>query len=230
MNLFYQENINFNQKEIFLSKEESKHLLKTLRKQIRDIIHITDGKGNLFETKIYNPDFKKCELKIIRQEFIEKQKPEIHIAISPTKNDKRLEWFVEKATEIGISEITPLICKRSEKQHIKIERLKKITVSAIKQSQQFYLPIINKATDFQNFIKQKTNFQKFIAHCEEEKNPLIKLYQKEKSALILIGPEGDFTNEEIELALENNFQAVDLGNTRLRTETAGIVALVLLRN
>ncbi|MDR2010183.1 MAG: 16S rRNA (uracil(1498)-N(3))-methyltransferase [Bacteroidales bacterium] len=211
-----------------LSEEESHHCSKVLRLKNNDIIYITDGSGNLYKSKIVAIHPKKTEIEILEvQQEYGKRPYYIHIAIAPTKNIDRFEWFIEKSTEIGIDEITPLLCKNSERKIIKTERLNKIAESAMKQSYKAYHPKINDLTTLNHFIKNNPslNSQKFIAHCEdEEKIFLGKQIEKKSEYLILIGPEGDFTLDEIHLAKQEHFSPTSLGKNRLRTETAGIVA------
>ena len=222
MQLFYLENPK---KEIILSNDESKHAIKILRKKEGDILNFTDGKGNLYKTVITNSNIKRCELKLVSSKQIEKQHNyHLHIAIAPTKNIDRFEWFLEKAAEIGIDEITPIICSRSERKIIKYERSKRILLSSIKQSLKYHLPKINESVSFNNFIKRDFNSSKYIAHCEDIIKNDLKKVPSDSNYLILIGPEGDFSNHEIELSLQNQFKSVSLGLSRLRTETAGIVA------
>ena len=222
MQLFYLENP---EKEIILSAEESKHATKVLRKKEGDILNFTDGKGNFYKAEITVADTRKCRLKIVSSEQKEKQHNYyLHIAIAPTKNMDRFEWFLEKATEIGIDEITPIICSHSERKVIKTERCNRILLSAMKQSLKFHLPKLNEAISLNDFIKQDYEGSKYIAHCEDGEKKELKIENKTDKYLILIGPEGDFSQKEIDLALQNKFKAVSLGRSRLRTETAGIVA------
>lgn len=224
MHLFYSPDINDN---IYtLSEEESKHCIRVLRLKIGDSIHLTDGKGNLFETRIKNDHPKKCELLVIDiQKNLGKRDYILHMAVAPTKNINRFEWFLEKATEIGIDEFTPLICERSERKEVKRERLNKVITAAMKQSLKAYHPMLNEAIKFKDFIKQDFQGEKFIAYCNENHMDQLKsIYQKGKNALLLIGPEGDFSPREIELAMEAGFKPVSLGSSRLRTETAALVA------
>ena len=223
MQLFYLENP---ENEIILSAQESKHATKVLRKKEGDILNFTDGKGGFHKAEITAADSRKCRLQIISSE----QKPKqhnyhLHIAIAPTKNMDRFEWFLEKATEIGIDEITPIICSRSERKVIKTERGNRILISAMKQSLKYHLPKLNEAISLTKFIKQDFEDAKYIAHCEDGEKNELKTVNKTEKYLILIGPEGDFSPKEIELALQNQFKAVSLGTSRLRTETAGIVAV-----
>lgn len=233
MQLFYSPDINSDSKQYTFSKEESKHIVKVLRKKEGDILSITNGKGYLFTVEIFIADTKKCLVQINTVEQYKKHNYKLHIAIAPTKMNDRMEWFLEKATEIGIDEITPVFCDNSERKIIKKDRFEKIIQSAMKQSLQMQLPKLNDAISFKQFVNQEFAGQTYIAHCEEqEKTQLQSLISPNESYTILIGPEGDFSVKEIELALSNNFNPVALGNTRLRTETAGIVAChtVALKN
>jgi 16S rRNA (uracil1498-N3)-methyltransferase len=208
-----------------------------LRMQNGEQLQLTNGKGNLFTAEITDNNRKKCTVKVIKTSDIqhlpvrEAGSPfNISIAISLIKNSARFEWFLEKATEIGVTEIIPLVCERTEKAAFKFERMKSILVSAMLQSQQCWLPVLHEPTKFNGLIKSSIQQQKFIAHCiDDAKRNLADLNNESLSSkIILIGPEGDFTPDEIELALQNHFSAVTLGGTRLRTETAGIVAATLL--
>ena len=221
MQLFYLENPK---DEIILSAEESKHATKVLRKKEGDILNFTDGKGHLYKAEITVADTKKCRLKLVSIEQKEKHNYHLHIAIAPTKNMDRLEWFLEKATEIGVDELTPIICSRSERKVIKTERCTRILLSAMKQSLKFQLPKLNETISFKDFIKKDYEGTKYIAHCEDGEKKELKAVNKTKKTLILIGPEGDFSPKEIKLALQNQFKEVSLGTSRLRTETAGIIA------
>ena len=223
MQLFYIQNP---ESEIVLSKQESNHTTKVLRKKEGDILNFTDGKGSFYKAEITIADTKKCRLQIISS----KQKPKqhnyhLHIAIAPTKNMDRYEWFLEKATEIGIDEITPIICDHSERKVLKTERCNRILLSAIKQSLKFHLPKLNEAMPLKDFLELDFEGNKYIAHCEKSDKLELKNVKLEEKTLILIGPEGDFSPAEIEIALQNQFKAVSLGKSRLRTETAGIVAV-----
>ena len=222
MQLFYLENPK---DEIILSAEESKHATKVLRKKEGDILNFTDGKGAFYKAEIIVADSRKCRLKVVSTEQKEKQHNyHLHIAIAPTKNMDRFEWFLEKATEIGIDEITPIICSHSERKKIKTERCNRILLSAMKQSLKFHVPKLNEAMSLSDFIKQDYEGTKYIAHCEDGEKKELKRVNKTEKTIILIGPEGDFSPKEIELALQNQFKAVSLGTSRLRTETAGIIA------
>jgi len=224
MQLFYTPDIN--SETYNLDKEESTHCVRVLRLKEGSQIHLTDGRGNLYKAQLLNADAKACVVEIIETiKDFGKRDFYLHIAIAPTKNIDRFEWFLEKATEIGIDEITPVFCEHSERNIIKPERLQKIITAAVKQSLKAYHPILNEALKFNQFIKTAYDGQKFIAHCEEEKKTALQFcYKKTENAIILIGPEGDFSVAEIKKAIENNYQPISLGNSRLRTETAGILA------
>ena len=225
MQLFYNPDINIDLNEFSFDKEESKHIVKVLRKTEGDTLHVTNGLGNLFSTEILLASEKKCTVKIISTETYQPTDFYIHLAVAPTKMNDRFEWFLEKATEMGVHEITPIICDRSERKIIKNERFDKIILSAMKQSLQFFLPKLNEPISFKDFINQQHDGNLCIAHCEETDKKLLKntIKLKEKYT-ILIGPEGDFSEKEIQLALTNHYIPVSLGNTRLRTETAAVVA------
>lgn len=225
MQLFYNSDIKQGDVTFFFDKEESKHIVKVLRKKEKDKIFITNGLGFLFESEIILASEKKCEVKITKETFQEPDNFYTHIAVAPTKMNDRLEWFLEKATEIGIHEITPIICDHSERKVYKIDRAEKIIQAAMKQSLHYYIPKINEPISFSQFLKLNIDGQKFIAHCEEtDKKSFKNEVNKDKKVTILIGPEGDFSTKEINLAIENGFIPVTLGNTRLRTETAALVA------
>lgn len=225
MQLFYNSDIKQGDVTFFFDKEESKHIVKVLRKKESDIIFITNGLGFLFESEIILASEKKCEVKITKETFQEPDKFYTHIVVAPTKMNDRLEWFLEKATEISIHEITPIICDHSERKVYKIDRAEKIIQAAMKQSLHYYIPKINEPISFSQFVKSNIDGQKFIAHCEEtDKKSFKNEVKKDEKVTILIGPEGDFSTKEINLAIVNNFIPVTLGNTRLRTETAALVA------
>jgi len=225
MQLFYNTEIDESTESFSFDKEESRHIIKVLRKKDSDILHVTNGLGLLFETQITLASDNKCIVQVLSIKKTDEPKFRLHLAVAPTKMNDRFEWFLEKATEIGIQEITPIICDRSERKVINLERFEKIILSAMKQSNETYLPKLNEAISFKEFIKQKNEGLQLIAHCEEtDKKSLKDILQPYESVTMLIGPEGDFSEKEITLALENNYQPVTLGNTRLRTETAAIVA------
>jgi len=229
---FYSDAVQPGASQLVLNEETSKHVVQVLRMQNGNQLNLTDGKGNLFRAEIIDGHKKRCAVKVLSEKYQEPSGKKISIAISPLKNSNRFEWFLEKATEIGINEIIPLICDRTEKQHVRMERLHGILISAMLQSQQCWLPVLQEPVKFGKFVPLAYEGEKFIAHCEEEsKEPIFsKLNNKLANKLILIGPEGDFTKDEIKLALSENFIPVSLGNTRLRTETAGVVSAVFLSN
>jgi len=225
MQLFYNPTISKTDISFVFDKEESKHIIKVLRKKEGDILHVTNGLGFVFQTAITIASDTKCTVKIISFEEQERPTFRLHLAVAPTKMNERYEWFLEKATEIGIQEITPILCEHSERKVIKTDRFQKILESAMKQSLHYYLPKLNEPISFKDFLKKEHHGQKFIAHCEEtDKKSLKKELKVKEDVTLLIGPEGDFSVKEIQLALEHNFIPVSLGTTRLRTETAAIVA------
>ncbi len=226
MQLFYSSTITPESNTYTLPRDESKHVIRVLRKRIGDIINLTDGKGYLYTSEIEDSNPNKCKLSILSATYQEPRGYELHIAIAPTKLNDRFEWFLEKATEIGVTEFTPLLCDHSERKSIKTERFEKIIQSAMKQSLHYHLPKLNKLTTFSEFLNENSGKNDlFIAHCEDGRK---ELFQKRivagKKITILIGPEGDFSNKEIRTALENKLLPISLGDSRLRTETAGIVA------
>lgn len=223
-----------NQKEIELDEDTSRHIVQVLRMKKDQAVNLTDGKGHLLTTHITDDHKKHCTVAVDQFKFTEPAIRKISVAISLLKNSSRFEWFLEKATEIGVNEIIPLICQRTERQKFRADRMQSILVSAMLQSQQVWLPVLHAPIDYalvfrQEEVAQKS--QKFIAHCvEAEKRNLNDLVNETlPSQIILIGPEGDFTTEEIELALGSHFIPVALGDNRLRAETAGMVAATLLR-
>ena len=223
MQLFYAPNISSNSE---LPAEEAAHCVRVLRLSEGSEIQLTDGKGSFFKAVIASAHAKHCIVNIVEQTT---PTPlwnfHLHIALAPTKNMDRTEWFTEKATEIGINEITCLRCEHSERKEVKMARLEKTAISAMKQSQKATLPTLHEMIPFKTFIEQPFNGRKFIAHCEKEtKQELKTLYSPNENALILIGPEGDFSPEEIRLALAKGFEPISLGKSRLRTETAALAA------
>jgi 16S rRNA (uracil1498-N3)-methyltransferase len=213
---------------ITLGEETSRHVVQVLRMQHGEKIQLTDGAGTLVKAEIVDPHKKKATVRLIENTFLPQKENRVSIGISLLKNGSRFEWFLEKATEIGVTEIFPLLCSRTEKQHFRYDRMQQILISAMMQSKQFWLPTLHEPTAINNVITNSTYNTRLIAHCEDEtKNPITN-YAKHSSVQMLIGPEGDFTNDEIELALHNNFQPVTLGENRLRTETAGIVGATVL--
>lgn len=225
MQLFYHSNIK--EDHYVLEKHESNHIVRVLRLKIGDEIFLTNGRGDLFIAEIINNNPSACKLRIKKkQENYGKTNYKLHVAIAPTKSIDRFEWFLEKATEIGIDEITPILTSRSERKVIKPERLEKVLVAAMKQSLKAYKPLLNPLTRFENFLQtnHKTN-NLFIAHCMDSQRLSFQEVIKENTdTVILIGPEGDFSKDEIDKALDKGFKPVSLGKNRLRTETAGIVA------
>ncbi len=229
MQLFYTPNIAENITTQRLSKEEGHHLLRVLRKKVGDVLYLTDGRGRLFKAAVEVLSLKNSVVRIIDVEVQPKRRYHLHMAVAPTKTNDRFEWFLEKATEIGVDEITPLLCGRSERKVIKRERYEKVLVAAMKQSLQTYLPKLNPMMPIDDFLKVPHAGQKFIAHCEEEERAsLIKELVTQNNYTILIGPEGDFSHEEISKATEKDFVPVTLGDHRLRTETAAIVACTMV--
>ena len=230
MQLFYNSEISTDTKQLVFDKIESKHIVRVLRKKENEVLKITNGKGYLFDAKISFASYKKCMADIIA--VTQKEKPwnyYLHIAIAPTKNNDRMEWFLEKATEIGIDEITPIICANSERRIVKQDRFEKIIQSAMKQSLKFTLPKLNPAVKLDAFLAQECIGNRCIAHCEDQDKKLLKTVVKPaEKTTILIGPEGDFSKEEIQKALAKKWTAVSLGESRLRTETAALVAVNLV--
>ncbi len=228
MRLFYQPDIP--EGSFFLDSEESRHCVKVLRKKEGDEIHITDGKNSFYTASIEKADSKKCTFRIIHQENAEAKDYYIHIALAPTKNLDRVEWFIEKSVEIGIDEISFIRCENSERTQLKTDRLLRKAVSAMKQSVKASLPVINELVPFEKFMPHIASYpHKFIAYvAASPTHHLMSLPLKHNKSCVLIGPEGDFTDQEIALATQNGFEAVSLGKSRLRTETAGVVACHIL--
>ncbi len=230
MHLFYEPDIAGG----FLSEEESVHAVKVLRLKSGDEIRIIDGRGGFHKATISLAHHKRCGFNILESVFDEgKRDYRLQIAMAPTKNIERFEWFVEKAVEIGIDEITPIICRYSERKIIKPERIEKIIVSAAKQSLKALMPVLNPLVTFNEFIAMPSSATKLIAHCyPQEKAGFAAKIQNQREVLLLIGPEGDFSEEEVQKAIESGFEPVSLGDSRLRTETAGVVAstVVAFRN
>lgn len=214
-----------------LDEDTSKHVVQVLRKKVGDDILLTDGKGTKAVATITDDNRKRCGVRLVSREREEEPQPRVCIAISLIKNASRFEWFLEKATEIGVREIIPLLCERTEKEKFRHDRLNSILISAMLQSQQCWLPVLHEPADFGAVLKWGGYDHQFIGHClPEERRSLTQLSKDlQGSSIVYIGPEGDFTKEEIEAALQHHVTAVMLGDTRLRTETAGIVAATLLR-
>ena len=224
MHLFYVPELTSTTKSIYLSEDESKHACRVLRLKMNDEVSLLDGVGGVYHARIDEDNPKKCLLQIISVTKEIKPKHEVHIAIAPTKNMDRIEWFVEKATEIGMTELTLIICEHSERKIVKTERLEKILISAMKQSKRTFIPKLNPVITFSEFMKQ--HMQGALAHCEDGEKKTLKTVYQASNYPILIGPEGDFSSKEIASAKTNGFDFVVLGNTRLRTETAGLYACV----
>lgn len=227
MQLFYNPNIDKDTQQITFDKIESRHIVKVLRKKEGDHIYITNGKGLLFISQISIANDKKCLTTIFNiEEKTKNRYYHIHVAIAPTKNNERFEWFLEKATEIGIDEITPIVTQNSERKVIKKERLEKIIQSAMKQSLKYHLPVLNDIMTFDEFLKTKKEESTYIAHCNDGDKKLMKdIINPKESIILLIGPEGDFSPAEVIKSLDANCIPITLGDTRLRTETAAIVAV-----
>jgi 16S rRNA (uracil1498-N3)-methyltransferase len=224
MQLFYTQNIQGD--TAILGEEESRHCVRVLRKKTGDTIHFIDGKGGLYTGQITDLNKKDCWIKITNKVQQTERDFNIHIAIAPTKNIARTEWFLEKCTELGIDEVTFLLCKHSERKRIRLDRLEKIVLSATKQSLKAFLPKVNDLISYKEFINGvKDNIEdKYLCWVSEDNRHFLNIAKKKTDLLILIGPEGDFSEQEIQIALESNFVAVGLGESRLRTETAGVVA------
>ncbi|GAB3917948.1 16S rRNA (uracil(1498)-N(3))-methyltransferase [Mucilaginibacter boryungensis] len=226
MHLFYTPDITPANKDWFLTEEESKHCTRVLRLEKGDQVNLIDGKGGLYAATISDAHPKRTILHIeaVITEY-GKRNHYLHIAVAPTKNLDRLEWFLEKATEIGIDEVSLIITQRSERKEAKIDRLNKIITAAMKQSLKAYHPVLNEAISFNKFINQPFDGQKFVAHCANSEKVAIKdQFKPNSNYLVMIGPEGDFTEKEVGDALQNGFKAITLGESRLRTETAALEA------
>jgi 16S rRNA (uracil1498-N3)-methyltransferase len=245
---FYIPSYSTEQQEVVLDEDNSRHVIQVLRMKIGDPLQLTDGKGALLTASILDGHKKKCVVKVISAQTLPPKEQKVSIAISPLKNASRFEWFLEKATEIGVTGIIPLICDRTERQHTRQDRLQHILVSALLQSQQTWLPVLREPTPFSQWVKEAEYAHRLIAHCLEESRPTEDLAAWRRrqisvgpltsasaapgppatSSLILIGPEGDFSPAEIASAFKEGFVPVTLGDNRLRTETAGVVAATLL--
>ena len=230
MQLFYAPEISL--PRYTLPEEESKHCVRVLRMAVGDELHLTDGKGNMYRCKVVSDNVKRCEVEVVETwpEY-ERMSYGLTMCVAPTKNIDRFEWFLEKATEIGISEVYPLECDHSERRQIKLEREEKVITAAVKQSLKAYHPVLHDLTSVRDIIAMDFEGEKYIAHCESsfgERPYLGNLVKKGANTLILIGPEGDFSKEEINFALQNGFKAISLGRERLRTETAAVVATTVV--
>ena len=228
LHLFYTPDIEPQHKAFILNEEESKHAVRVLRLPVGEQLELVDGNGGRYIAAIADAHPKRTVLEILSAVQEDGKRPyRLHIAIAPTKSIDRVEWFLEKATEVGIDEITPIICDHSERTIVKPERLQKVVVAAMKQSQRAYLPKINPAVRFADFLKTPLPDRRFIAHCAAgEKQHLSRVLQPGGEALVLIGPEGDFSAAEIEEAVRGDFVPITFGQARLRTETAALVACV----
>ncbi|WP_449435917.1 16S rRNA (uracil(1498)-N(3))-methyltransferase [Pedobacter steynii] len=225
MHVFYTPDITAD--EYVLNEDESKHCIRVLRLNIGSEVYLIDGVGGLYKAAIVSQTKKNVTLKVLEATHnYNKRNHRLHIAVAPTKNIDRLEWFLEKATEIGIEEVTPIICDRSERRVVKEDRLVKVVTSAVKQSLQAYHPKVNPQINLSDFLKIANADNKMIAHCidESSRQYISQIAEPRQNYTILIGPEGDFTPQEIELALQNGYKPLTLGNTRLRTETAALAA------
>ena len=232
MNLpfFYISNYEDAQKQIVLDEETSRHVVQVLRMKVGEQLNLTDGKGNLLSCVIAEEHKRHCSVEVKETRHKEQGARKVSVAISLLKNSNRFEWFLEKATEIGVSEIIPLICERTEKEKFRLDRMQGICISAMLQSEQIWLPVLQEPIKFENLVmKQFDDCKKYIAHCldEESKTQLHREISQSANQLICIGPEGDFTKQEIDLALQHQFIPVGMGTNRLRTETAGVVAATL---
>ncbi len=224
--LFYQPDIDLG--SLYLSEDESKHVVKVLRSENDEVLELTNGKGSFFKVRITKADLHKCLFEIVERKDIPKKNSAIHIAIAPTKNADRIEWFVEKSIEIGIDKISFMVCKTSERKSINMQRIEKIAISAMKQSGQCWLPELVDLHPMKEIVTAQSS-QKFIAYVDQS-NPhhLKSLAKPNQDYLVLIGPEGDFSRDELLSAEQAGFSKVNLGATRLRTETAGVAACHIL--
>ncbi|AYA36255.1 16S rRNA (uracil(1498)-N(3))-methyltransferase [Hymenobacter oligotrophus] len=208
-----------------LPEDESKHAVRVLRLREGDAVELIDGAGSIYQAEVAEAEAKRCQLRIVQQQQVPRRAYQVHVAVAPTKNLDRMEWLVEKATEVGIDRLSFMRCARSERRELKLERLERIAVSALKQSGQAWLPQLDELTDFATFVHSLDPATTFIAHLAEgERISLAQVAAAGNRCCILIGPEGDFTPEEIELALGRGIRPVTLGHTRLRTETAALAA------
>lgn len=230
MYLFYTPEIEAHHTSFMLSEEESKHAIRVLRLQVNDIVHLIDGRGGIYKTEILDAHPKRTTLKVLESTAEFGKTPyHVHLAVAPTKNIDRIEWFLEKATEIGLHEFTPVICEHSERKEVKVERLEKVAIAAMKQSLKAYIPKINPAISFNKFMQEisSSSATKGMAHCVEdsEKKYILNSFPKNTNYIILIGPEGDFSEKEISQALDAGFIPLSLGEARLRTETAALATV-----
>lgn len=224
MHIFYSTNISSN--TALLGEEESLHLSKVLRLKSGDRVQIIDGVGGFFSGEVSQVHPKHTSIVGLEPISVKGNRPyRLHVAMAPTKMMERFEWFLEKAVEIGIDEITPIVTKRTERDQVKMARMEKIVLAAMKQSISPFMPKLNEAIGFNSFVKSNVSQTKLIAHCEDgNKTYLTQVAGNKNDLLVLIGPEGDFTSDEIEYCLSNGFQEISLGESRLRAETAAVVA------
>jgi len=233
MQLFYNKELSNTSQEVYFDKDESRHIVKVLRHKEGDILHTTNGLGLFFEVELISVSQKNCLGRILKYTSEDPLSYQLHMAVAPTKNNDRFEWFLEKATELGISEITPILCDNSERKVVKLDRFEKIVESAMKQCLTAYHPKIHEMSGFDKFLIESTSFQgrKLIAHCYDGQKPLLKeLVKPSENCLVLIGPEGDFSKEEVLKAKLSGFEEISLGSRRLRTETAAIFVCGILSN
>lgn len=230
MPFFYEENTGLNNSAFILSEDTSKHCVQVLRMKVGEQLELTNGLGVIVTAEIVEANKKACAVKPVAKKEIARPERKITIAMSLLKNAARFEWFLEKAAEIGVTEIIPLLCARTERQHFRFDRMQGILVSAMLQSQQAWLPVLHQPTAVEKVIAGAANAQRLIAHCLKAPKQTLLQVAPSNDVLMLIGPEGDFTEQEINDSLIKGFTPVTLGNTRLRTETAGITAAVLLAN
>ncbi len=225
MNYFYHPLLDTSVNQFSFTPEESRHIVKVLRKKKGEKLHITNGKGYLFTAEILEADPERCMGRILKTRKMHRKMYHLHVAVAPPKKTDRFQWFLEKATEIGINRITPILCERSQRTKLPMERLQRVIQEAMKQSLRTFLPELAEPVSLKEFLEQPQPVLKFIAHCEDdEKMDLKRRVAADKDVVILIGPEGDFSPEEIQLAIEKGFIPVSLGEGRLRTETAALVA------
>ena len=225
---FFEPAVSFSQTHFQLSEETSKHCIQVLRMKSGEQLELTNGKGGLYTASVAQEDKRHCTVVIEKETIVPAPEKQISIAISLLKNTSRFEWFLEKATEIGVTEIIPLVCTRTEHTRFRFDRMQQILVAAMLQSQQSWLPVLHEPVKLGSFVNSASQTQKLIAHCEENQKTALTHIKANNDTLLLIGPEGDFTSQEIQQALDRGFIPVSLGNTRLRTETAGIVGATLL--
>lgn len=229
MNYFYQESLDNSVTQFAFSPEESRHMVKALRKREGDIVYITNGKGLVFTAEILEANPRRCMGQIRETRKVHPTMHSLHLAVAPTKKADRFEWFLEKATEMGVDQITPVICEHSEREHLQMERMRRILQEAMKQSLRAYLPTLNDPVPLGTFLEGKHPDLKFIAHCEEDdKVELKRRLAADKDVVVLIGPEGDFSTAEIRMAEDKGFLPVSLGQYRLRTETAALMACAVV--